>query len=136
MRRDVHLDIGTRVIDTTDGMLGKVTTPHYMAKPDPHEICINWDGSGPETSGCIDRHNIEYEGNGIFEQELVKWGHVTLADYAPGSEVYDRSANRRGTIVADDRGLCGPEQVAIRHGDEKEYVAVDWNKLFKYNAGK
>lgn len=82
MRRDVHLDIGTRVIDIKTGDLGEVVEPFYMARPDIHEICIHWDRwkDSPERSECVDRAGIEYEGNGAYEEAFKRWGHDKKTD--------------------------------------------------------
>jgi len=78
MRRDVHLDIGTKVINTKTGDLGEVAEPFYMARPDIHEICIQWDKwKGTERTECIDRADIEYKGNGEYERALKRFGHAT-----------------------------------------------------------
>lgn len=76
MRRDVHLDVGTRVIRPATGDLGEVVEPFYMARPDIHEIAVHWDAWGDsERSECIDRAEIEYEGSAEYASAFRRWGH-------------------------------------------------------------
>lgn len=135
MRRDVHLDIGTKVINTKTGRLGEVTEPHWLARPDPHEICIAYDGM--QGSSCDDRHDIEYKGNGSYEEALVKWGHVTRKDYVPGAQVFHKVKGHRGTVVADERSVCAEDEVLVQlQGREGDPVVADWRKLLIFDYGK
>lgn len=126
MRRDVHLSIGTKVINAKTGRLGEVTEPHYMARPDPHEVCIAYDGS--TGSFCEDRADVEYQGNGAYEDALVKWGHVTQADFKVGDRVFDKIGGMRGTVESRD---CREDYVIVKRDDGKGTDLLLWTSLRK-----
>lgn len=136
MRRDVHLDIGTRVINAKTGKLGTVAEPHYLARPDPHEICIHYDDMSEESSTCDDRHDIEYKGNGSYEEALVRWGHVTRKDYVPGAQVFHLAERLRGMVIADEYGACGIDDVLVQLAGRDGTVTADWRMLRIFDYGK
>jgi hypothetical protein len=130
MRRDVHLDVGTRIINTKNGKLGRVEEPHYLAKLEFHEICVRYDDGG---SDAPDRSEIEYDGNGEFWSALVKHGHVTQAEFQVGDRVYDVRQGMHGTVESRQ---CREDYVIVRRDDGKGTDLLQWTSLRKLLWGK
>ncbi|WKZ28849.1 MAG: hypothetical protein QY323_04960 [Patescibacteria group bacterium] len=137
MRNDVHLDAGTRVINTKTGKLGTVEEPHWLIRGSMprEEITIAYDGE--QGSSATPRRDIEYRGNGVHEAALVRFGHVALADYVPGTEIVHVAEQHRGTVVVDTHGRCGTDEVLVRlHGCDGDPMAVDWRAIRPFMGDK
>ncbi|MFA5854276.1 MAG: hypothetical protein WC866_04285 [Patescibacteria group bacterium] len=77
MRDDVHLDVGTRVINTKTGKLGEVAEPHYLVRKSMprEEITIAYDGE--QGSYGTQRCDIAYKGSEAYETALKRFGHAS-----------------------------------------------------------